>query len=134
MSWDDYVNSIMNIDNVGDVAIFGIDERRVWAAKPNSEFGGVKTEELNVLLGTDRATFLANGVQLGNIKFSVTNDKLMEDDWMSLQTKQRDPSASLLVVRTKKTVVFVMGIQSLHGGKMLTDVEKILKSLRDSNF
>lgn len=133
MSWDDYVSVFMGKPNVADVAIFGLKDRRLWACKCESELGSTTPEQLEVLLGTDRTTFFMQGVQIGKLRCSVMRDDL-DVQVMSLQTKNRDQSASVVVICTEQLIIFLMGKNAVRSNLLLTDVNDTIQGLKSAHF
>ncbi|MGH0124136.1 UNVERIFIED_CONTAM: hypothetical protein FKN15_034820 [Acipenser sinensis] len=57
--WKDYIGTILKEKNVEDAAIVGYsDNKSVWASKPGGLLAAVNPQEVEVLVGKDRASFL----------------------------------------------------------------------------
>ncbi|MGH0185415.1 UNVERIFIED_CONTAM: hypothetical protein FKN15_017929 [Acipenser sinensis] len=106
MSWDSYVTNLLADGECQDAAIIGYkDGVSVWASAPGKTLCNVTPEEIAVLTGKDRASFLTNGLTLGKVKCSVLRDRLdFEDEWtMDLRTKAAgQPTYNISVAKAGK--------------------------------
>ncbi|XP_061540529.1 profilin-2-like [Phycodurus eques] len=124
MSWQSYVDTLMGDGrSCQDAAVVGYkDDKYVWASCCGGKFASITPKEIDVLLSNDRESFFIHGLTLGNVKCSVLRDGFtVEGDWtMDLRTKDAGggPTYNITVARSDKALVFVMGKEGVHGGKL----------------
>ncbi|MBN3285269.1 PROF1 protein, partial [Polyodon spathula] len=106
MSWDSYVSSLLADGDCQDAAIIGYkDGVSIWASTPGKTLCNVTPEEIAVLTGKDRTSFLTNGLTLGKVKCSVLRDRLdTEEEWtVDLRTKAPgEPTYNISVAKAGK--------------------------------
>ncbi|XP_078506740.1 profilin-3 [Lissotriton helveticus] len=133
--WKTYINSFLKDRNVEDVAIVGhADNKSVWASKPGGLLAAISPQEVGVIVGMDRKTFLQTGITIAGKKCSIIRDNLMiEGDWvMDLRSKAGD-SRSICIGKTSKALVFMMGQKGVHGGALNKKVHDIIKTMKSKD-
>ncbi|MGH0118693.1 UNVERIFIED_CONTAM: hypothetical protein FKN15_027776 [Acipenser sinensis] len=130
--WKDYIGTILKEKNVEDAAIVGYSENKsVWASKPGGLLAAVTPQEVEVLVGKDRASFLKTGITIGGKKTSVIRDNLLKDDDAALDARIKGGDGkSLAVGKTEKALVFLMGKKGVHGGVLNKKVHEMVKYLK----
>ncbi|XP_006010447.1 profilin-3 [Latimeria chalumnae] len=126
--WKEYVNTILKDKNVEDAAIVGhIDNKCVWASKPGGNLAAISPQEVEVVVGQDRVSFLKTGMVLGGKKCSVIRDnlKVEHDGVMDIRTKGGD-GRSICVGKTPKALIFIMGKKGVHGGALNKKVHEMI--------
>ncbi|XP_076000677.1 profilin-2-like [Genypterus blacodes] len=123
MSWQSYVDNLMADGSCQDGAIVGYtDAKYVWAAHAGGTFKNITSQEIDILTGKDRMSFHTGGLTLGSKKCSVLRDSLMDDgDWtMDIRTKGQggEPTFNISVGKAHTVLIFVMGNEGVHGGKL----------------
>ncbi|XP_006631945.1 profilin-3 [Lepisosteus oculatus] len=131
--WKDYVAALLKEETVEDAAVVGCSESKaVWASRPGGVLAAVSPQEVEILMGNDRTSFLRTGITIGGKKASVIRDYLMidEDSAMDIRTKG-DEGKSIAVGRTAKALVFLIGKRGVHGGLLNKKVHDIVKYLKE---
>ncbi|KAK6466525.1 profilin-1-like [Huso huso] len=138
MSWDSYVTNLLADGDCQDAAIIGYkDGVSIWASTPGKTLCNVTPEEIAVLTGKDRASFLTNGLTMGKVKCSVLRDRFeFEDEWtMDLRTKAAgQPTYNISVAKAGKALVAVIGHEGKPGGCLNKKVYDMMKHLRASGY
>ncbi|XP_020494907.1 profilin-2 isoform X1 [Labrus bergylta] len=139
MSWQSYVDNLMNDGSCQDAAIVGYhDAKYVWSSFSGGTFANITPEEIDVLIGKDREAFFTSGMTLGNKKCSVIRDSLQIDgDWtMDIRTKSQggEPTYNVSVGRAGKALVVVMGKEGVHGGQLNKKAFQMADYLRKSGY
>ncbi|KAM7012690.1 profilin-2-like isoform 1-T1 [Tautogolabrus adspersus] len=139
MSWQSYVDNLMNDGSCQDAAIVGyLDAKYVWSSFNGGTFANITPEEIDVLIGKDREAFFTSGMTLGNKKCSVIRDSLHVDgDWtMDIRTKSQggEPTYNVSVGRAGKALVVVMGKEGVHGGQLNKKAFQMAEYLRKSGY
>ncbi|XP_072219384.1 profilin 2a [Leuresthes tenuis] len=139
MSWQSYVENLMEDGSCQDSAIVGyLEAKYVWAAFPGGTFSNITSQEIDVLVGKDRETFYTSGLTLGSKKCSVLRDSLNEDGdrTMDIRTKSQggEPTYNVSVGRAEKVLVLVMGKEGVHGGGLNKKAFKMAEYLKQSGF
>lgn len=139
MSWQSYVDNLMDDGSCQDAAIVGYtDAKYVWASFPGGTFANITAEEIDVIIGQDREAFFCRGLTLGQKKCSVIRDSLITDgDWtMDIRTKSQggEPTYNVTVGKAGKALVLVMGKEGVHGGQLNKKAFTMTEYLRKSGF
>ncbi|XP_072294964.1 profilin-2-like isoform X1 [Eucyclogobius newberryi] len=139
MSWQSYVDNLMDDGSCQDAAIAGfVDAKYVWASHAGGIFSGITAEEIDVLTGKDREGFFTGGMTLGSKKCSVIRDSLnIDGDFtMDIRTKSQggEPTYNISVGRGNKVLVFVMGKEGIHGGLLNKKAYTMVEYLRKSGY
>ncbi|NXS56525.1 PROF3 protein, partial [Brachypteracias leptosomus] len=130
--WKQYIKSILADRNVEDVAIMGLSDKKcMWAAKPGGLFTAISPEEVGLITGQDRKTFLLMGITIAGKKYSVIRDNLLvdEDNMMDVISKGSD-SRSICIGKTSKALIFLMGKKGVHGGTLNQKVHNMIVSMK----
>lgn len=112
MSWQSYVDSIMDDADYKDAAIVGIEGKTVWASVPGGTFCNITSEEIDRVLSKDREDLFTNGLTLGSMKCQVLKDNLDKDgDWTMLMAtiNQSGHKLKIAVGKSTQALVFAMG-------------------------
>ncbi|XP_076191683.1 LOW QUALITY PROTEIN: profilin-3 [Aptenodytes patagonicus] len=128
--WKYYINGIVADRNVEDVAIVGLsDNKCVWAAKPGGLLAAISPQELALITGQDRKTFLLMGITVAGKKCSVICDNLLvdEDNMMDVRSKGSD---SIHEGKTPKALIFLMGKKGVHGRALNQRVHDMIVSMK----
>eukprot|EP00062_Callorhinchus_milii_P016884 gi/632968667/ref/XP_007900650.1/ PREDICTED: profilin-2 isoform X1 [Callorhinchus milii] len=95
-------------------------------------------QEIDVITGKDRQGFFTNGLTLGGKKCSVIRDSLFVDGdcTMDIRTKSQagEPTFNVAVGRAGKTLVIVMGKNSVHGGQLNKKIYEMIGHLKGAGF
>ncbi|XP_042195251.1 profilin 2a isoform X1 [Callorhinchus milii] len=137
--WNGYVDSLMADGYCQDSAIVGYtDAKYVWASMPSGTFSFISPQEIDVITGKDRQGFFTNGLTLGGKKCSVIRDSLFVDGdcTMDIRTKSQagEPTFNVAVGRAGKTLVIVMGKNSVHGGQLNKKIYEMIGHLKGAGF
>ncbi|XP_019372025.1 PREDICTED: profilin-3 [Gavialis gangeticus] len=130
--WKSYINTILKDKNIEDVAIVGhLDNKSVWASKPGGVLAAISPQEVGVITGQDRKTFLQTGITIAGKKCSVIRDNLLvdKDAVMDARTKGGD-SMSICIGKTPKALVFLMGKKGIHGGALNKKVHEMITTMK----
>ncbi|KAM4747685.1 profilin-1 [Rhinophrynus dorsalis] len=137
MSWNDYVNNLID-KNIVDAAIVGyVGTPCVWASHPGGSLGKLTPAEIKVITGEDRTCFFITGLTLGGVKCSVIRDQFCvpENQVMDLKTKNPEgPNYNVAIGRAKTALVIVVAGEGVHGGIPHTKAHEMSKYLRELNF
>ncbi|XP_012892829.1 PREDICTED: profilin-3, partial [Dipodomys ordii] len=78
--WKGYISAVLRDPRIDDVAIVGhSDNRCVWASRPGGLLAAISPQEVGVLTGPDRDTFLHAGLSLAGRRCCVIRDFLLAD-------------------------------------------------------
>ncbi|XP_008939412.1 PREDICTED: profilin-3 [Merops nubicus] len=130
--WKQYVNSILADRNIEDVAIICLsDSKHMWAAKSGGPLTAILPEEVDLITGRDRKTFLLLGITIAGKKCSVIRDNLLvdEDNMMDVRSKGSD-SRSICIGKSSKALIFLMGKKGVHGGTLNQKVHNMITSMK----
>ncbi|NWZ47035.1 profilin-3 [Haliaeetus albicilla] len=130
--WKCYVNSILADRNIEDVAVVGLsDNKCVWAAKPGGLLAAISPQEVGLITGQDRKTFLLTGITIAGKKCSVIRDSLLvdEDNVMDVRSKGSD-SRSICIGKTPKALIFLVGKKGVHGGALNQKVHDMIVGMK----
>ncbi|NXV94022.1 PROF3 protein, partial [Calonectris borealis] len=130
--WKYYINSILADRNVEDVAIVGLsDNKCLWAAKPGGLLAAISPQEVALIMGQDRKTFLLTGITIAGKKCSVIRDNLLVDEVnvMDIRSKGSD-SRSICIGKTPKALIFLMGKKRVHGGTLNQKVHDMIVGMK----
>ncbi|KAG7464572.1 hypothetical protein MATL_G00167020 [Megalops atlanticus] len=141
MSWDSYIESLMQGDFVQDAAILGYENGKesVWAANKGGEFANITPAEIRQMVNTDRSNLFSGGITLAGTKCTVLRDTLHLDGQytMDLRTKasDKDPDTyNISVGKSGKALVVVKGKKDTHGGKLNPKAYNFADHLRKSGY
>ncbi|TRY96169.1 hypothetical protein DNTS_026750 [Danionella cerebrum] len=138
MSWDSYVDNLMQDGLCQDAAIVGCDPTGVWAAYQAGTFANITTSEIDTIIGKDRQSFFTNGLTLGSKKCSVIRDSLLDEgEWtMDIRTKSQggEPTFNIAVGKASKALVIVMGKEGIHGGVINKKAYDMVVYLRRAGY
>ncbi|NXC50695.1 PROF3 protein, partial [Penelope pileata] len=126
--WKYYINCILSDSNIDDAAIVGLsDNKCVWATNPGGLLAAISPQEVGLITGQDRKTFLLTGITIAGKKCSVIRDNLLVegDDVMDVRSKGSD-SRSICVGRTPDALIFLMGKSGVHGGVLNLKVHDMI--------
>ncbi|XP_014805953.1 PREDICTED: profilin-3-like [Calidris pugnax] len=118
--WTYYLSGILADRNVEDVAIVGLsDNEHLWAAKPGGVLATISLQEVGLITGWDRKTFLLTGITVAGKNCSVIRDNLLVDgdNVMDVRSKGSD-SRSICIGKTPEALIFLMGKKGVHGGAL----------------
>ncbi|NXF44047.1 PROF3 protein, partial [Oceanites oceanicus] len=130
--WKYYINGILADMDVEDVAIVGLpDNKCVWAAKPGGLLAAIAPQEVALITGQDRKTFLLTGVTVAGKKCSVIRDNLLvdEDNVMDVRSKGSD-SRSICIGKTPEALIFLIGKKGVHGGALNQKVHDMVVGMK----
>ncbi|XP_072349322.1 profilin-1-like [Scyliorhinus torazame] len=132
--WADYIPRLM-IDGVGDAAIFG-KTGGCWAAHQQGKFKNIAAADIVAAQG-DRSKLLAEGLRLGNRKYTLVQDKVESDGWMGLKSKssaEDELRYSAVIFLTAQTVTIVEAKAADITIQKLLDVIPTITFLKDSGY
>ncbi|NXS46952.1 PROF3 protein, partial [Balaeniceps rex] len=130
--WKYYISSILVDRNVHDVAIMGVsDNKCMWAAKPGGLLAAILPQDVALITGQDRKTFLLTGIPVAGKKCSVIHDNLLndEDNVMDVRSKGSN-SRSICIGKTPKALIFLMGKKGVHGGALNQKVHDMIVGMK----
>ncbi|XP_066133706.1 profilin-3 [Saccopteryx bilineata] len=130
--WKGYISAVLRNQRIDDVAIVGHSNNRcVWASRPGGLLAAISPQEVGVLTGPDRYTFLQTGLSVAGRRCCVIRDHLLaEDDGvLDVRTKGLDPRA-ICIGYTPRALLVLMGRRGVHGGILNKTVHKLILWLR----
>ncbi|XP_062981653.1 profilin-3 [Elgaria multicarinata webbii] len=130
--WKAYINTILKDKNIEDVAIVGYsDNKSVWASKPGGLLAAISPQEVGMITGQDRKSFLQTGITIAGKKCSVIRDNLLvdKDAVMDTRTKGGD-NRSICIGKTAKALIFLMGKKGVHGGALNKKMHDMIASMK----
>ncbi|KAM6270598.1 LOW QUALITY PROTEIN: profilin-3 [Spheniscus humboldti] len=126
--WNYYINGIVADRNVEEVAIVGLSDKCVWAAKPGGLLAAISPQELALITGQDQKTFLLTGITVAGKKCSVIRGNLLVDeDMMDVRSKGSDSRSK---GKTPKALIFLMGKKGVHGRALNQRVHDRIVSMK----
>ncbi|XP_021248828.1 profilin-3 [Numida meleagris] len=130
--WKHYIDGILHDKIIDDAVIVGLcDNETVWAAKEGGLLSAVSPQEVKLITGQDRKTFLLTGITIAWKKCSVIRDNLLVegDNVMDVRSKGGD-SRSICIGRTPIVLIIVMGKRGVHGGVLNLKVHDIIAGMK----
>ncbi|NXL33783.1 PROF3 protein, partial [Glaucidium brasilianum] len=116
--------------NTEDVAIVGLSDKSMWAAKPGELLAAISPQEVGLIGGQDPKMFLLTGINIAGKKCSVICDNLLVDDYvMGIRSKGSD-STSICIGKNSKTLTFLMGEKGAHGGALSQKVHDMVVGMK----
>ncbi|CAO2596174.1 Pfn3 [Lemmus lemmus] len=131
--WKGYISAVLRDQRIDDVAIVGhSDNRCVWASRPGGLLAAISPQEVGVLTGPDRHTFLQTGLSLAGRRCCVIRDFLLAegDGVLDARTKGLDGRA-ICVGHTPRALLVLMGRRGVHGGILNKTVHDLIGGLRE---
>ncbi|ELW47973.1 Profilin-3 [Tupaia chinensis] len=117
--WKGYISAVLRDQRIDDVAIVGhSDNRCVWASRPGGLLAAISPQEVGVLTGPDRNTFLQTGLSgLDGRAVCVGHDYLLAegDGVLDARTKGLDGRA-VCVGHSPRALLVLMGRRGLPVG------------------
>ncbi|NWI67807.1 PROF3 protein, partial [Todus mexicanus] len=129
--WKQYLNSILEDSDIEDVAIMGLSDKCMWAAKSGGLLAAISPAEASLIMSQDRETFLLTGITIAGKKCSVIRDSLLvdEDNVMDVRSKGSN-SRSICIGKTPKALIFLMGKKGVHGGALNQKVHNMIVDMK----
>ncbi|XP_068444151.1 profilin-1-like [Clinocottus analis] len=127
MSWDAYINTLMEAPNATDAAIYGLDGN-LWAS--TCELKDITGEQINALT-CEISKLHACGPMIGKKKCMFLRKLDGDQDILQLKTKE-NPNISVCVGKTKKALVVLIG--NAKPPELTTKVFGVVKHLVDNNY
>ncbi|XP_527137.2 profilin-3 [Pan troglodytes] len=130
--WKVYISAVLRDQRIDDVAIVGhADNSCVWASRPGGLLAAISPQEVGVLTGPDRHTFLQAGLSVGGRRCCVIRDHLLAegDGVLDARTKGLDARA-VCVGRAPRALLVLMGRRGVHGGILNKTVHELIRGLR----
>ncbi|XP_001916689.1 profilin-3 [Equus quagga] len=130
--WKSYISAVLRDQRVDDVAIVGhSDNSCVWASRPGGLLAAISPQEVGVLIGPDRRTFLKAGLSVAGRRCCVIRDHLLAegDGVLDARTKGLDGRA-VCVGHTPRALLVLMGRRGVHGGMLNKMVHGLIRGLR----
>ncbi|XP_059691861.1 profilin-3 [Gavia stellata] len=130
--WKYHIKTILVDRNVEDVAIVGLSGNKcVWATKPGGLLAAISPQEVGLITGQDRKTFLLTGVTVADKKCRVICDNLLvdEDNMMDVRSKGSD-SRNICIGKTPKALIFLMGKKGVHRGALNQKVHSMIEGTK----
>ncbi|MEJ1284853.1 profilin 3 [Cricetulus griseus] len=131
--WKGYISAVLRDQRIDDVAIVGhSDNRCVWASRPGGLLAAISPQEVGVLTGPDRHTFLQTGLSVAGRRCCVIRDYLLAegDGVLDARTKGLDGRA-ICVGHTPRALLVLMGRRGVHGGILNKTVHDLIGGLRE---
>ncbi|XP_063086942.1 profilin-3 [Cavia porcellus] len=129
--WKGFISGVLRDQSIDDVAIVGhSDNRCVWASRPGGLLAAISPQEVGVLTGPDRQTFLQTGLSLAGRRCCVIRDYLLAkgDGVLDARTKGPDGRA-LCVGHTPRALLVLMGRRGVHGGMLNKKMHELICGL-----
>ncbi|XP_072349632.1 profilin-1-like [Scyliorhinus torazame] len=107
MAWNDVILLLM-VPLVRDAAIFG-KTGECWGAYQQGNFKNIPAADIVAAQG-DRSKLLAEGLHLGNRKYTLVQDNMDREGWMALKSESNaedEKRYSAIVYLTAQTVTIV---------------------------
>ncbi|KAM9067528.1 profilin-3 [Sminthopsis crassicaudata] len=130
--WKTYISAVLRDQRIDDVAVVGhSDNRCVWASRPGGLLAAISPQEVGILTGPDRRSFLQSGISLAGRRCCVIRDHLLEEDdgVLDARTKGLD-GRSVCVGLTPKALIVLMGRRGVHGGTLNKTAHHLIRGLR----
>ncbi|XP_006884459.1 PREDICTED: profilin-3 [Elephantulus edwardii] len=130
--WKGYINAVLRDQRIEDVAILGhSDNRCVWASRPGGLLAAISPQEVGVLTGPDRRTFLQKGLTVAGRRCCVIRDHLLTEDDGVLDARTKDlDGRAVCVGHTPRSLVVLLGRRGVHGGLLNKTVHELISGLR----
>lgn len=130
--WKGYISAVLQDQRIDDVAIVGhSDNLCVWASRPGGLLAAISPQEVGVLTGHDRCTFLQEGLSLAGRRCYVIRDHLLAegDGVLDARTKGLDGRA-ICVGHAPRALLVLMGRRGVHGGILNKKTHELIHWLR----
>uniref|UniRef100_H3A465 Profilin n=2 Tax=Latimeria chalumnae TaxID=7897 RepID=H3A465_LATCH len=126
--WKEYVNTILKDNTIADVAIVGLEDKKIWASKPEGVFLQIAPQEIDFILKEERKQVRENGIKIGGKKYSVIRDNLTieKDATMDLRLMGGE-GKSVCIAKTGKALLILMGQKGVHGGILNKKAFEVLR-------
>ncbi|XP_068128930.1 profilin-3 [Hyperolius riggenbachi] len=132
MDWRTCSSTFLSQNSTEDFAIVGHEHYTcVWAAKPGGLLASITPQEVGIIVGEDRSTFLQTGLTIAGKKCCVIRDNLFAPDehLLDLITKGND-KRPICIGMTPEVLVVLMASAGVHGGILNKTVYDILRGLQ----
>uniref|UniRef100_A0A663M281 Profilin n=1 Tax=Athene cunicularia TaxID=194338 RepID=A0A663M281_ATHCN len=117
--------------NTEDVAVMGLSDRRVWAAKPGGLLAAISPQEVGLIRGQDQKMFLLTGITIAGKKCSVIRDNLLVDDDNVMDIRSKGSDSTSICIRPKLShLTFLMGEKGVHGGALSQRVHDMVVGMK----
>ncbi|XP_075399331.1 profilin-3 [Tenrec ecaudatus] len=130
--WKNFISAVLRDQRIDDVAIVGhVDNCCVWASRPGGLLAAISPQEVGVLTGFDRRTFLQSGLSVAGRRCCVIRDHLLAegDNVLDARTKGLDARA-VCVGHTPRSLLVFMGRRGVHGGVLNKTAHQLIRGLR----
>ncbi|XP_001517647.1 profilin-3 [Ornithorhynchus anatinus] len=130
--WRILVEAVLRPGRVEDVAVVGHSANRcVWASRPGGLLAAISPQEVGVLTGPDRRSFLLAGFRLAGRRCYVIRDHLLLDGDGVLDGRTAGPEGRAVCVgRTPKVLVVLLGRRGVHGGLLNKTAHSLIRLLK----
>uniref|UniRef100_A0A0N8ESH9 Profilin n=1 Tax=Heterocephalus glaber TaxID=10181 RepID=A0A0N8ESH9_HETGA len=129
--WKGFISAVLRDQSIEDVAVVGHSNNCcVWASRPGGLLAAISPQEVGVLTGADRHTFLQTGLCLAGCSCCVIRDNLLAegDGVLDAHTKGLDRRA-FCVGHTPRLLLVFMGRQGVHGGMLNKKMHELTRRL-----
>ncbi|XP_007524404.1 profilin-3 [Erinaceus europaeus] len=130
--WKSYICAVLRDQRIDDVAIVGhSDNRCVWASRPGGLLAAISPQEVGVLVGPDRRTFLQAGLSVAGRRCCVLRDHLLAEGDCVLDARTKGPDGRAVCVgHTPRALLVLMGRRGVHGGVLNKTAHQLVRGLR----
>ncbi|XP_055488276.1 profilin-3-like [Leucoraja erinacea] len=119
LDWKAYVAAVLQDSTIADIAIVGCTPKNksIWACRSDGVFGRITSQEIEVIIDTDRKCILQNGITIGGKKYSIIRDNMLleNDPSMDIRTLGNE-GMSICIGKSTKALMILMGQKGVHGG------------------
>ncbi|KAJ8266203.1 hypothetical protein GJAV_G00127670 [Gymnothorax javanicus] len=135
MSWQGYIDALLEEKGVADAAIFCCTTGTAWAAKPDGFLINAKPDQVLHVFCKERENLFSQGFQFGDVKCTMLRDESGEElPCVDARTKD-DKRIGICFALSIKTIVVVAGSpHSTDSGNLNTASYNMAKHLKKSGF
>ncbi|KFO34084.1 Profilin-3 [Fukomys damarensis] len=110
--WKGFISAVLQDQRIDDVAVVGHSNNRcVWASRPGGLLAAISPQEVDLLTGPDRHTFLQTGLCLAGRRCCGLDGR------------------SVCIGRTPRALLVLMGRRGVHGGMLNKKMHKLIRGL-----
>ncbi|KAJ8342204.1 hypothetical protein SKAU_G00321320 [Synaphobranchus kaupii] len=137
MSWDAYIQNLMESGQLVDAAICGCTagDEYVWASHPGGCLSSITPQEIQQLMSKDRKELMAKGVILGGMKCLLIRDGMDDELEPSMDLKSTgDNCLSITIAKSDKALVIVTGKTGTHSSTVHISANTVAGHLKNCDF
>lgn len=105
--------------------------KHMWVTKPGGLLIALSAQEVGLITGQDRTTFLLTGITVAGKKCTVIHGNLLvdENDMIYVRSKGSD-SRSIFMGKTPKALIVLMGKKGVHRGALYQKVHNMIVGMK----